>query len=43
MANEKDLIVNKPEEDKDRACESTVGGDKCTKLREDMSLSRSSI
>ena len=37
-ANKKDLTINKPEEDKDLAFESTAEGDKCTKLREDMSL-----
>ena len=42
-AKKKDLTMYKPEEDKDQACESTAKGDKCTKLREDMSLSRSSI
>ena len=41
-AKKKDFTVNKPEKDKDQTFESKIG-DKCTKLREDMSLSRSSI
>ena len=35
--------MNKLEEDKDQAFESITDGDKCTKLREGMSLSRISI
>ena len=39
----KNLTVNKPNEDKDQALESTTKGEKCTELREDMSLWKSSI
>ena len=37
-AKKKDLIVNKLDEDKDQALESAIEGEKCTELREDMSV-----
>ena len=37
-AKKKDLTVKKSNEDKDQALESTTKGEKCTELREDMSL-----
>ena len=39
----KSFIVNKPKEDKDQAFEIIAEREKCIELKEDMSLSRSSI
>ena len=39
----KDLIENKPEENKDQALESTLERDKCIEVSADMNLLRSTI
>ena len=39
----KDFSKNEPMKNKDQTLESMIEKDKCTKLSEDMSLSRSSI
>ena len=39
----RDLTENKPKEDKDQTLESSLERDKCNKVSEDMSLSRSTI
>lgn len=39
----RDLTENKPKEDMDQTLESSLERDKCNKVSEDMSLSRSTI